>query len=104
MSWIDLDDEVRAITFLLANDVRGPVNLTAPEAVTNAELAKALGRAVHRPAVVPVPAFGPRLLLGRELADSLLFVSQRVRPVALEQAGYEFAHPELAGALAHVIG
>jgi uncharacterized protein (TIGR01777 family) len=103
MSWIDLDDEVGAITFLLGHDVRGPVNLTAPDPVTNAQLAKALGAELNRPAVLPVPAFGPRLVLGRELADSLLFASQRVRPAALEAAGYEFAHPLLAGALEHAV-
>jgi uncharacterized protein (TIGR01777 family) len=103
MSWIALDDEVGAIAFLLTHDVSGPVNLTAPDPVTNAQLAKALGAALHRPAAVPVPAFGPRLVLGRELADSLLFVSQRVRPAVLQEAGYEFSHPLLAGALEHAL-
>lgn len=103
MSWISLDDEVRAIAFLLTHDVSGPVNLTAPDPVTNAQLAKALGAELHRPAAVPVPAFGPRLALGRELADSLLFVSQRVRPAVLEEAGYPFAHPLLPGALEHAL-
>jgi uncharacterized protein (TIGR01777 family) len=103
MSWIALDDEVGAIAFLLTHDVSGPVNLTAPDPVTNAQLAKALGAELHRPAAVPVPAFGPRLVLGRELADSLLFVSQRVRPAVLEEAGYDFSHPLLAGALEHAL-
>jgi uncharacterized protein (TIGR01777 family) len=103
MSWISLEDEVDAIRFLLAHEVSGPVNATAPNPVTNAVFAKALGASLHRPSIVPVPAFGPRLLLGRELADQLLFASQRVHPDALIDAGYEFTHPDLAGALAAVV-
>jgi uncharacterized protein (TIGR01777 family) len=99
MSWIALADEVEAICFLLTHDVRGPVAAVAPNPVTNADLAKALGRALHRPAVVPVPAFGPRLVLGRDMADQLLFASQRVRPAVLDDAGFTFHHPELDGAL-----
>ena len=96
MSWITLDDEVGAIRFLLdRDDVAGPVNLVAPEPVTNAELAKALGAVLRRPAAVPVPAFGPRLVLGREMADELLFASQRVRPGVLVDAGYRFRHTEV---------
>ncbi|HEY7070757.1 MAG TPA: TIGR01777 family oxidoreductase [Acidimicrobiales bacterium] len=105
MSWITLDDEVGAIRFLLDRaDISGPVNLVAPEPVTNAELAKALGAALHRPAAIPVPAFGPRLLLGREMADGLLFGSQRVRPDVLVHAGYGYAHTEIAPALRAVLG
>jgi uncharacterized protein (TIGR01777 family) len=102
MSWIHLDDEVDAIRFLLEHDIRGPVNATAPTPVTNAVLAKALGRALHRPSAVPVPAFGPRLLLGREMADSLLFVSQRVLPEVLVSNGFPFRHPDLDEALAAI--
>jgi uncharacterized protein (TIGR01777 family) len=100
-SWISMADEVGAIRFLLErDDLSGPVNLAAPEPVTNAEMTRAIARALHRPAVLPVPAFGPRLLLGRELADGLVFTSQRVRPTVLERAGYTFRHPDLDGALA----
>jgi uncharacterized protein (TIGR01777 family) len=102
MSWIHLDDEVDAIRFLLEHPIRGAVNATAPTPVTNAVFAKALGRALHRPAAVPVPAFGPRLLLGREMADSLLFVSQRVLPEVLASNGFPFAHPDLDDALAAI--
>lgn len=98
--WISLDDEVGAIVHLLTADVRGPVNLTSPNPVTNADYTKALGRALHRPAVVPVPVFGPRLLLGRELADALLGDSQRVVPTQLLASGYAFRHPEINDALA----
>ena len=77
----------------------GPVNLTSPEPATNAELTRALGRVLHRPARLPVPRFGPRLLVGSELADALLFTSARVQPTVLERSGYEFHHPDLDGAL-----
>ncbi|MFN0028097.1 MAG: TIGR01777 family oxidoreductase [Acidimicrobiales bacterium] len=99
-SWITLDDEVGAIEFLLGADVSGPVNLTAPEPVTNKDLTRALANALRRPAVVPVPAFGPRLLLGRELADELLFSSIRVRPQVLLDVNYPFRHRDLADGLA----
>lgn len=104
MSWISLDDEVAAIRFLLEHDVRGPVNLTAPNPATNRELTKALASALRRPAVVAVPKFGPRLLLGRELADLLLFASQRALPAALDEAGFEFRHPTLGQAFAGLTG
>ena len=105
MSWVTLEDEVGAIRFLIdRDDVSGPVNVVAPEPVTNAELARALGTVLHRPAAVPVPAFAPRLLLGREMADGLLFASQRVRPDVLVGAGYGYAHTELTPALRAVLG
>jgi uncharacterized protein (TIGR01777 family) len=103
MSWVALDDEVDAIRFLLTHDVSGPVNATAPNPVTSAVFAKALGASLHRPSFVPVPAFGPRLLLGRELADQLLFASQRVHPDVLIDAGYVFHHAELDDALRSVL-
>ncbi len=98
VSWISIDDEVRAIQFLLDHDVAGPVNLVAPEPVTNAEYTRTLGRVLHRPTTI-LPITGPRLLYGRELADSLLLTSQRVVPSALTAAGFEFTHPDLRGAL-----
>jgi len=102
--WISLDDEVGAIVHLLTADVAGPVNLTAPNPVTNAGYTKALGRALHRPAVLPVPAFGPRLVLGRELADALLGDSLRVEPAGLVASGYAFRHAHLDDALASMLG
>ncbi len=99
MSWISLADEIRAIEFLLLNDVSGPVNLTAPNPVTNRDFTAALSDALHRPAVLPVPGFGPKLLLGAELAESLLLFSQRVAPDVLERSGFEFEHAELEAAL-----
>ena len=103
LSWITLADEVRAIRFLLDHDVSGPVNLVAPEPVTNAEYTKALGAALHRPTTI-LPMIGPRLLYGRELADSLLLTSQRVVPAVLLEAGFDFEHPTLPEALASVLG
>jgi uncharacterized protein len=105
LSWVSIDDEVGVIRFLFDNaDVSGPINVTGPAPITNAEFTKALGTALHRPTVVPVPAFGPRLVLGREMADELLFVSQRAVPAALTAAGYRFAHPDVATALAALLG
>ena len=98
-SWISLADEVGAILHLLSSDLEGPVNLTASEPVTNAELSRTLGRVLGRPAVVPVPKFGPSLLVGSELAQSLLYDSIRVVPAALTGDGYAFRHPDLEGAL-----
>jgi uncharacterized protein (TIGR01777 family) len=91
-SWISLTDEIGAIKFLLEHDVRGPVNLTGPEPVTNAEFTKSVGRALHRPTVLPVPRIGPALVLGREAAATMTGWSQRVVPKVLLDAGYEFAH------------
>ncbi|MEY2452191.1 MAG: uncharacterized protein QOD92_1765 [Acidimicrobiaceae bacterium] len=91
-SWISLTDEIGAIRFLLEHEVAGPVNLTGPEPVTNAAFTKAVGRALHRPTFVPVPKFGPRLLLGREAAEEVVSFSQRVMPVVLAREGYEFQH------------
>ena len=99
MSWIGLADEVGAIRFLLDHPTSGPVNLTGPGPVTNAVFTKALGRVVHRPTVVPIPAFGPKLLLGGEMAEELLFYSQRVLPDVLVDAGYEFRHDDVETAL-----
>lgn len=103
-SWISLDDEVGAIRHLLTADVHGAVNLTAPEPVDGRTFARTLGKVLHRPSLLPVPAFGPRLLLGRELADALLFTGQRVMPRVLQQSGYAFRHPTLESALRGVLG
>jgi uncharacterized protein len=105
LSWVSIDDEVGVIRFLFDHsDISGPVNVTGPAPTTNAQFTKALGAALHRPTVVPVPAFGPRLVLGREMADELLFVSQRVAPTALTATGYRFTHPDVATALRALVG
>ena len=102
VSWISIDDEVAAIEWLLGHDVSGPVNLVSPQPVRNAEFAAALGRALHRPTFI-IPMFGPRLLYGRELADSLLLTSQRVEPAVLLSSGFEFSTPGLDETLAHLL-
>lgn len=104
MSWIGIDDQVGAIRCILEGSLAGPVNLTAPAPVTNAVLTKALGRAVHRPTVLPIPRFGPKLLLGGELADALLYEGQRVLPEALLDADFDFRHADLETALADLLG
>lgn len=104
MSWITLADEVAAICHLLEHDVSGPVNLVAPHPVRNGDFADTLGRVLKRPTLLPIPTFAPALLYGRELVDSLLLVSQRVRPTRLEESGFTFQHPELEPALRAVLG
>ena len=103
-SWISIDDEVAAIIHLLGGNARGAVNLTAPEPVTNAEFTKVLAGVLARPAVIPIPSFGPKALLGGELADALLFTGQRVVPAALTADGYVFGHPTLESALRSLLG
>lgn len=103
VSWISLPDELAAIRFLLtASGISGPANLTAPEAITNGEYTKAIGRAVHRPVIVPVPATALRLALDG-LADEALLAGQRVRPRVLTAAGFDFAHPDIDTALAAIL-
>ena len=92
-SWISLEDEVGAIVHLLRHDIEGPVNLTAPEAVSNAEFTKALGSALHRPAVVPIPGFALRLAFA-EMADELLLASADVRPSVLSASGFRALPPD----------
>ncbi|SNS44800.1 hypothetical protein SAMN06893096_104160 [Geodermatophilus pulveris] len=96
--WISLDDEVGAIRFLLGSDVSGPVNLTGPAPVTNAEFVRRLAAAVHRPAVLPVPGPVIALALG-EFGRSSVLAGQRALPAALERAGYRWTHRDLDAAL-----
>ncbi len=98
-SWISIDDEVGAISHLLTTDTCGAVNLTAPNPVTNSEFTATLGKVLHRPAVLPIPSFGPKMLLGGELVDALLLGGQRVLPTGLQRSGYEFQHETLDAAL-----
>ena len=99
MSWIVLADYVEALTFLLdADGISGPVNLVAPNPVTNAEFTRALGRVLRRPTAFTVPKVAMSLAFG-EMADDTIFASQRVRPRRLLEAGFAFALPTLEGAL-----
>jgi uncharacterized protein (TIGR01777 family) len=99
-SFITLEDEVRALTFLLTSDLSGPVNLTAPDPATNAEMTRAMGQALHRPTVFAVPAFALKTALG-EFSGEVLG-SARVLPHALQGAGFEFSHPDLGSAVATI--
>ncbi len=104
MSWIGIDDVVGALHHaMLTESLRGPVNLTAPAPVTNAVFSAVLGEVLNRPALFSVPAAALRLALG-ELADELLLASTRVLPRRLQESGYPFRHPDLQGALRHVLG
>ena len=96
--WISLTDEVGAIRHLLTADVSGPVDLTGPEPVTNAEFTAELGRQVHRPTVLPVPAFALTTALG-EFGRSSVVGGQRALPARLLESGYTFAQPDLPSAL-----
>lgn len=103
LSWISLRDTTAAIRWLLSGDVSGPVNLTAPGPVTNSEFTRALGRALRRPAVLPVPAVLPAMLLGREAVRSLT-ESARVLPTKLLAGEFKFKHPDVQSALADAFG
>lgn len=103
-SWISIDDHVRAMLHLMESDVEGPVNLTAPNPVTNQEYTKALGRELGRPTLLPIPSLGPRVLLGKELSAALLYTSHRVVPSVLESSGFTFRHPTIEVCLAAVLG
>ncbi|MFA9444564.1 TIGR01777 family oxidoreductase [Egicoccus sp. AB-alg6-2] len=96
--WIALRDHVRALRFLLDHDLEGPVNLTAPEPATNAQLTTALGEVMRRPTVLPIPTFAVTALYG-EMGRTLATVSQRARPARLLEAGFTFEHPDLRDAL-----
>ncbi len=102
-SWISIHDEVAMIEWLLDADVSGPVNGTAPQPLTNAAFTKVLGKALGRPTLLPIPSFGPKILLGGELADELLFTSAKVLPSVALDHGYVFTHSSLDEALQAVL-
>ena len=100
--WIHIRDLARAISFLLETpEARGPINACAPEAVTNAAFTRALGRALKRPAVLPVPALALRLLLGE--TAGMLLTGQRCVPAALQSLGFSFEYPDLERALSDIV-
>jgi uncharacterized protein (TIGR01777 family) len=103
MSWVALDDVIAALKFLLADGtIQGPVNVVAPNPVTNAEFTQTLARVISRPAIVPMPAFAARLAFG-EMADALLLGSQKVDPAVLEDNGFLFEWPTLEPAIKHIL-
>jgi hypothetical protein len=103
-SWIHIDDVVYAVWHIVRGDaIAGPVNMTAPNPVTNAEFTRTLAGVLHRPALLPIPAFATRLAFG-EFADDGLLASARIVPNKLLALGFEFRFPELVAALQDVIG
>jgi hypothetical protein len=105
LAWIGIDDlldvYLRAVT---DPALSGPVNAVAPEPVRNADYTRTLASVLRRPALIPVPSFGPRLLLGAEGAKEIAEASQDVRPEKLIEAGHQFRQPDLDQALRHVFG
>jgi uncharacterized protein (TIGR01777 family) len=105
LSWISLEDEIAGLLHILTNDgLTGPVNLTSPEPVTNADFTATLARVLKRPAVIPVPTPALHALFGDEMTKEMLLGGQRVLPAALETSGFTFAHPALEEALRHTLG
>ena len=104
MAWISRHDAVRALAALTTTEplsaIAGPVNLTAPTPVNNATFTQALGTRLGRPTLLPVPAFAPKLLLGADMAQALLFDSANVVPTALLEAGFSFEHATIDAAFA----
>ncbi|MEU0498347.1 TIGR01777 family oxidoreductase [Mycobacterium sp. NPDC006124] len=105
LSWIGIDDLLDVYYRALYDDrLSGPVNAVAPNPVRNVDYTAALARTMHRPALLPVPSFGPRLLLGSQGARELAEANQRVLPVKLKNVGHRFRQPEIGDALAHQLG
>jgi uncharacterized protein (TIGR01777 family) len=103
MSWIALDDLIKLIHFALENEtLRGAVNAVAPNPVTNEEFTKMLGKALHRPTVLPIPTFAIKLMFG-EMGETLLLQGARVLPKRLLDAGFEFQFSNLEEAMKHVL-
>jgi uncharacterized protein (TIGR01777 family) len=104
MSWIGRRDAMRALLLLMTNETfTGPVNVTAPNPVTNADFSHTLGGVLHRPAIATVPEFAVKLMFG-EMGEETLLSGQRVLPRRLLGAGFTFEYPELAAALRHELG
>lgn len=105
LSWISLEDEVAAIIHLLTEEsVHGPVNVTSPGPVTNADFTATLARVLQRPAFMPVPTVALHALFGEEMTKEMLLGGQHVLPAALQASGFAFAHPSLEDALRHTLG
>jgi uncharacterized protein (TIGR01777 family) len=104
MSWIHIDDWIEMVLWAIEKSgVSGPVNLAAPEPVTNAEFSRALGRAMHRPSWLPVPGFALRVIVG-EMANDALLLGHRILPKRAQELGYVFRHPRIDEALASAVG
>jgi hypothetical protein len=103
MSPVALVDEVRALLWIIDHQLTGPINLVAPSPVTNADFTSELATALHRRALLNAPAVALRAALGREMANELLLVSQRVAPERLLSSGFTFRYPDVASALGEVL-
>lgn len=102
MSWVDRDDAVSMIVWALENEsARGTYNATAPEPVRNRDFGRALGAALHRPAILPTPALALRLAFGAEMAEEMLLAGQRVLPARAQREGFTFGYATLDRSLAH---
>ena len=102
MSWVHIDDAAALIRFALEDgQLRGPLNATAPNPVTNRQFTRELAKVLHRPAIFPVPGFALRLMFG-EMAGTIL-ASQRVLPFGAQSAGFVFRYPEIGPALANLL-
>ncbi|MGI9102906.1 MAG: TIGR01777 family oxidoreductase [Terriglobales bacterium] len=103
MSWIALDDLLALMLHVLTKEsVRGPVNAVAPNPVSNTEFTRALGAALHRPTIFPMPEFAVRTVFG-QMGEELLLASNRAVPAAAQASGFQFRYPEIRGALEHVL-
>jgi len=104
LPWISLADEVAAIVFCLTDEqMSGPVNLTAPAPVTNAEFTKSLGHALHRPTLMPIPTLALKVLFGEDIVHEMLLGGTRALPAKLEKAGFRWLHPTLDVALEDIL-
>ncbi|HEX6196347.1 MAG TPA: TIGR01777 family oxidoreductase [Jiangellaceae bacterium] len=105
MSWIGLDDLLDIYRRAVLDDsLYGPVNAVAPEPVRNADYSRTLAKVLHRPAIIPTPRIGPRILVGEQGSRELAYANQRVRPARLESAGHVYRYRDLGPALSHVLG
>ena len=101
-SWVSLDDTITAYLFALEHPLEGAVNVTAPGATTNLEFTRALGRALHRPTILPLPAFAVKAAFG-QMGKEMLLEGQRVVPTKIEKAGFVFGHPDIDSGLASAL-
>ncbi len=103
MSWISIDDHVAVIEYAIENEtLRGAVNATSPNSVTNKDFTKTMGEVLSRPTFLPLPEFAVSMIFG-EMGDELLLTSTRVVPKRLEGAGFEFKYPDLKSAIEHAV-
>lgn len=104
VSWVALADLVDALRFVIDDDsIDGPVNITSPNPATNREFTHALGKAVGRPTLIPMPAFALRTMVGRQMADEMLLGGAKIYPRKLEQAGFTFDYPTIVSAISRAL-